>query len=365
MSLIVGQPTATFESLWFYKNEIELRYNDVEHIYYRVMKGRLLPQDGVTTVVKIPDKSDMLIPWGCKMMAAKLTANLPIVQTPSGRLMVSAMPYEKFFALVMDAKSAHRDRLIEAADIGKEAHGWLEQFIKHELGRIEVLPPPPTEPQALSCCTGALEWMDAHNVRWLQTERKVYSLEYGFAGTMDGLCYCDSCNDPFCCPTKFQDRLSLIDWKSSNYLYVNYCMQTAAYTAALHEEWRYKTKIKMPRIIDRWVIRMAKDSEAPKLFETWHLQEPDFDRDWAGFLTCLELTRTMRDLKGRMDDVADELKKHNRAVKKEASTAAKLKKCAKADKYQGIKGPPKCVEGMPCETCLAKYVAKHPPTVVE
>jgi len=361
VSLMVGAPTGTFESLWFYKNEIELRYNDIEHIYYRVAKNRLLPQDGVTTVVKIPDKSDMLMPWSCKMMAAKLTANLPIVQTPSGRLMVSAMPYEKFYTLVMDAKSAHKDRLIEAADIGKEAHGWLESFIKKELGRIEVLPPAPTEPQALSCCEGALQWMDAHNVRWLQTERKVYSLRYGYAGTMDGLCYCDSCNDPFCCPRPFQDRLSLIDWKSSNYLYVNYCMQTAAYAAAQHEEWRYKSKIEQPQIIDRWVIRMAKDSEASKLFETWHLEEPDFDRDFAGFLTCLELTRTMRDLKNRMDDVADVLKAHNKAVKKEARLADKLKKCPKADKYQGIKGPPKCVDGMPCETCLAKYVNKHEP----
>lgn len=115
MSLIVGAPTGTFESLWFYKNSVELRYNDVEHIYYRVAGNRLLPQDGVTTIVKIPDKSPQLMGWACKMMAAKLTANLPIIQTASGRLMVSAMPYEKFYTLVMDAKSAHKDRLIEAA----------------------------------------------------------------------------------------------------------------------------------------------------------------------------------------------------------------------------------------------------------
>jgi hypothetical protein len=365
MSLIVGTSPGTFESLWFYRHSVELRYNDVEHIYYRVAGNRLLPQDGVTTIVKIPDKSPQLMGWACKMMAAKLTANLPIIQTASGRLMVSAMPYEKFYTLVMDAKSAHKDRLIEAADIGKEAHGWLESFIKKELGRIEVLPPAPTEPQALSCCEGALQWMDAHNVRWLQTERKVFSLRYGYAGTMDGLCYCDSCTDPFCCPTPFKDRLSLIDWKSSNYLYVNYCMQVAAYKQALHEEWNYQSTIEQARIIDCWVIRMAKDSEAPKLFETWHLEEQDFDRDWAGFLTCLELTRTMKDLKNRMDDIADVLKDHNKALKKEARTAEKLKKCSKADKYQGIKGPPKCVDGLPCESCFAKYICKHPPSMVE
>jgi len=365
MTLIVGAPTTAFESLWFYKNTVELRYNDVEHIYYRVANNRLLPQDGVTTVVKIPDKSDMLVPWGCKMMAAKLVANLPIIQTASGRLMISAMPYEKLYTLVMDAKSAHRDRLMEAADIGKEAHAWLEQFIKHELGLIDVLPPAPTEPQALSCCTGALEWMDAHNVRWLHTERKVYSLRYGYAGTMDGLCYCDSCNDPFCCPTPFKDRLSLIDWKSSNYLYVTYCMQVAAYKSAIQEEWNYQSTIEQPRIIDCWVIRMAKDGDAPRLFETWHLEEQDFDRDFAAFLTCLDLTRTMRDLKDRMAEVFDRRKLHEKQEKKEARTVEKMKKCTKADKYQGIKGPPKCVDGLPCETCLKKFLAKHPTTVIE
>ena len=57
MSLIVGTSPGTFESLWFYRHSVELRYNDVEHIYYRVAGNRLLPQDGVTTIVKIPDKS--------------------------------------------------------------------------------------------------------------------------------------------------------------------------------------------------------------------------------------------------------------------------------------------------------------------
>ncbi len=355
MSLIVGDSPLTFESYWFYKNTVELRFNDVEHIYYRVEEnGQLTPQDGVTTIIKCYDKSEMLVPWGCKVMGEKLLANVPTYEMADGRVMVSRMPYDKFFALLMDAKSAHRDRLEEAANIGKDAHGWLEQFIKHEMGRIQILPPAPTEESALTCCKGSLGWMDAHNVRWLQTERKVYSLKYGYAGTMDGLCICDSCDDPFCCPTPFKDELGLVDWKSSNFLYPTYCLQTASYVHASHEEFPEA------RIRHRWIVKMAKDPDAPKLFETWHLYGFDQDRDFDAFLVCLDLTRSMKDIKLRISEVAALAKEHAKAEARADRKVEKLKKCNKADKYQGVRGGiPKCVDGEPCETCLAKYRSNH------
>ena len=365
MSVLIGDNPATFESYLFYGGTVELRYNDHEHRYYRVMGNRLIPQESVTTIVKIPDKSMMLIPWACKVMSEKLIGQLPVIMTKRGQLIVSTMTYEQMFALVMDAKGAHKEKLDEAADIGKAAHGFLERHILFELGRLAEAPIQPTDPQVISCVEGAFQWMDAHNVRWLQTERKVCSLRWGYAGTMDGLCLCDSCSDPLCCPTPYKDRLSLVDFKSSNFLYVNYLMQTAGYVAALHEEWEFSGTILRP-IEDRWLIRMAKKPEdSPKLFETWHMGIEDFDRDFAAFLVCLDLTRTMKDLQARMDEIVDLRRAHEKKKKTELRTEQKMKDCGKKD-YKGSRSAkPKCVDGLPCAKCLRIWLTNHPTPVVE
>ena len=92
MGVIIGSNPSAFESYWFYKNTVELRYADAAHAYFLVLLDKLIEQDGVTTVVKIVDKSDMLVPWGCKMMAQDLMANISVYTAKSGVTMVPAMP---------------------------------------------------------------------------------------------------------------------------------------------------------------------------------------------------------------------------------------------------------------------------------
>src|SRR5262249_19750690 len=125
--------------------------------------------------------------------------------------------------------------------------------------RLELLGNFPVDERAANCCAAAVEWMSQHNVRWLKTERKCFSRKYGYAGTMDGLAVVDSCKDRLCCPHDFTDRLTLVDWKTSNALYVEYLLQTAAYQQAYQEETG-------ETIADRWVIRLGKDDAE---FDPW------------------------------------------------------------------------------------------------
>ena len=205
------------ETYWFYNHTIRLDYDDKAHVYLK--DG--VPQDGVTTVVHILDKSEALINWACKMAFDKAMADLAFYKNEeTGTL---AITYEQIEELLRLAKNAHRERLDEAADIGKIAHAWIEAFIKATLrrdrqARRDLLDHLPSDPRAAQCCRAALKWMVSHNVRWLQTEKKVYSRQWGYAGTADGLCVCDSCGDRLCCPRRFKSRLSLADWKSSNAL---------------------------------------------------------------------------------------------------------------------------------------------------
>ena len=352
MSVRVGIDPSSFEEFLFYRGEIRLRYDDAAHVYLLVLpNGQLREVPSVTTVVKIVDKSDMLVPWGVKMAAEKLLANVPTYVTKAERRMVPAMPYEVFLTLVTDAKSAHKERLEDAANVGKDAHSWLQRYIQHQLG-LNPVPEPLIEPRAASCTQAALDWMQQHNVRWLQTERKIYSRQYGYAGTMDGLCLADSCTNLLCCPESFKDSLSLVDWKSSNYLYLTYLFQTASYSQAVTEEFGSV-------IARRWLVRLGKEDGQ---FEVWHLGPETQDRDVEGFLACLDLSFTMKDLKARQAEAEDARKEAAREQKRLAKEAAHRIACPKSKTYKGSRRTV-CIDGQMCQACEKIFLDKHPDAV--
>jgi hypothetical protein len=345
MSLIVGDRPPIFEELSFYNDTIHIRYDDVAHVYYRCDDNKLIPLDGVTTVVKIIDKSEALMNWSCNMMGEKLLASVPTYIAKNERQIVSRMPMAEFQVLIHEAKRAHKEKLEDAANVGKEAHKFIEAFIKMELGLVDR-PTPPTEERALNCVHAALAWMDAHNVQWLETERKVMSREFEFSGTMDGLAICSSCDNPRCCPTPFENELSLVDWKSANALHLQFCLQTAAYGHALCEEFPEK------KILHRFLIKLGKEDGH---FASWHLGAETQDQDFQAFLTCLDLVRCMRALKERMDAVADAQKEYERAEKRAAKEAASRIKCPKFDKYKGSRRSVCLADGSMCQACETKF----------
>jgi hypothetical protein len=265
------------EKYSFYDGEIELEYDPIDHVY--LLDNTPIPS--VTQIVKVIDKSAVLINWAVKLTVDKILAS---VQFPISE--------EGFKAIVLEAKSAHRVRLEDASNVGKQAHSMIEERIKHDLfGGILLAVGHPRDERVWNCYLAALDWMKRHNVRWICTERKIYSKTYKYAGTLDGIAIVDSCTDPRCCPNEFKDRYSLIDWKSSNQLYNEYLFQTAAYQYAIEEELGQE-------IIDRWVIRLGKDDGE---FEAWHI-EKGHEEDFTAFLSCLSLTRAIDSVKIRMKE---------------------------------------------------------------
>jgi hypothetical protein len=125
------------------------------------------------------------------------------------------------------------------------AHDWLELYIKAWMADDQVtiqglMTQMCKDERATNCAIAALDWMKAHNVRWLSTERKVYSKKHDCCGTLDGFAWTDSCTDTSCCPAPYKDHLSLIDWKTANWLYVEFLFQTAAYLGFLLEEFKHE-----------------------------------------------------------------------------------------------------------------------------
>ncbi len=177
--------------------------------------------------------------------------------------------------------------------------------------------------RAVQAVKAALRWMKIHNVQWLKTEEKIYSLEHNYAGTMDGLAYTDSCDDLACCPEPYKHFLSLVDWKTSNQLKDEYCLQTSAYQHALAEE--------LGTVVEnRWVLRLGKSEEEAGKFEPWFLPASTFAEDFSGFLACLRLTRIIESISERMSKAKGKV----RAIKKvqRETEKALLKEAAKLQK---------------------------------
>jgi hypothetical protein len=342
------------ESYWFYNNTVELRYDVKNHVYLLATPNGLEVQDGVTHICHILDKSSILLPWGSKMMAQKLIATAKDFATgynitPEGVKDYYSFHEPAFTKWIMQAKSAHRDKLEDAGAVGTEAHNWIETYIGTVLTEDAAatesqLSNFPVEPRAQNAVVAMLDWSQNHNVRFLGTERKIYSRRYKYAGTMDGLARADSCNNPLCCKEHFKDRLTLIDWKTSNYLYVEFILQTAAYMQAYEEETGEQVE-------DIWIIRLGKEDAE---FEAWHVDSQLATLGWIAFLRALELSRSMADLNRAMEDSKDHRKAAKKAEKKATKEADLKVACKGAKTYKGVRRP-KCNGGNPCETCLKKY----------
>lgn len=145
----------------------------------------------------------------------------------------------------IEAVIQHELYLEKATDIGKEIHSWCEFYIRHALKQkgFEKLPEIPEFPEAIQGANAFLQWLDEHKVKFLSTERPVYSVKYDYVGVMDFEAVIDGAH-------------CLGDFKSSNGLYAPVRMQTEAYARADEEE-----RPKFKGYDGRYALRLSKYSE--------------------------------------------------------------------------------------------------------
>ena len=263
----------------FYNDEITLRFSERDHAYYRIDDGVPVLVEGVTQTCGIIDKSLYLIPWAVKMAAEQMLRTMP---SDVDKTWTAAIPWPQFEELVTESKKAHKNKLVDAGDVGTAAHNWIEDSIryaiKHTNGIVENLTAPaPADERAQNCGHAALDWMKENKVVWKNTEHKIYSREWKYAGTMDGLALVNN-------------RLAVVDWKTSNYLRTDYLLQTAAYLKAHVEEFG-------DNILDRHILRLGKEDAD---FEPWHLGPETLADDFEAFKFCLLLKRRHASIEKRM-----------------------------------------------------------------
>lgn len=257
-----------------YKGKCKVKFYPNSHRY--VVNGK--PTSGsVTSIIGMYDKSGALLPWAVELSVNYLRDIF---------LEKKAFTEEDF----LNAEEQHSVKKTEAATIGSAVHDWIEKYIKGENPEI------PETKEAQIGVNSFLEWVSENKVKFLSSERAIYSRKHDYIGKMD-------------IEAKVNGKLCLIDIKTSNGIYNTYNMQTAAYVKADEEESGRKYH-------GRWILRLAKETEkeynarmakknhnrerkgkAPvdyppyQVFEAKFLDETagNMERDFAAFLACKTL----------------------------------------------------------------------------
>jgi uncharacterized protein YheU (UPF0270 family) len=307
-SQLGAKPLEVFK---LYNGEITLLYDDDAHKYFIDGPDGRFQVPNVTTVLDTLDKSNPLIAWAVRCTITSLEESLHLDSRADGSIFEFLK--EELVEKLETARKAHRVRKDDAANIGKQAHKWLEKYglliIKgrtDEQAREELLAQAPNDARALSCISAALAWYKEHHVVFIECERKVYSREDNSCGTTDVIAMVDG-------------KRSLLDYKSSNGLYDTNRFQLAFYQSAYQEETGQN-------IEQRILLRLGKDEGE---FEAHVLADHDeYLADLMAYKGLLITYERVQEIKVKAAAARAEAKVAAREAKEEAKA---LEKAAKAE----------------------------------
>jgi len=234
-----------------YKGEVELKFDPVSHRY--TVNG--VQKYGVTGILNIIGKP-WLMYWAVNKTLEYIEDNWDI------RKSYDEIQKDEMLA---NAKKNHRRFAGDAAQIGTKVHEWIEMYINGQLGKGKESPMPKNE-NILLAVNNFLKWVSENDIEWHDSERKVYSRKYDFAGTIDAI-------------ATVNGKATAIDFKTSTGIYDEMFLQSAAYAMALKEELGSKFE-------ELWIVRVSKTG---KEFEAKKSEK--IDEHFKTFLCCLGVYR--------------------------------------------------------------------------
>lgn len=234
-----------------YNGEVTLDFNEQRHRY--TLYGTYVPS--VTGITGIIDKP-ALVPWA-------VNQTIGYIETiwKAGKEYTQA---QVSYAL-KNAKSARYKTSGKAIATGNTVHQWIEEYINADMMGFP-LPEHPDHPAALLGTVAFVTWVGDNDVKFLSAERKTYSREHRYAGTVDIHMLCNGLN-------------VVADIKTSKAIYPEYFLQVAAYALAIEEE----DDIKVDEVM---IIRVPKIGGEIEIKTS-----PRVDELSKVFLSCLKVWR--------------------------------------------------------------------------
>ena len=210
-----SEPTDS-QVIWGGRVKVELSKS---HRYSVWTDGVKASPRGVTTALSILDKPQ-LIGWAVGEALDYVHEYKHMIEDPQ---------------IWVNAQQASEGKKQASADVGTLIHDWCDKHIRG------LNPEMPKDKDVVRGVLSFLHWVEEHDVKFLESERFVYSDKYSYVGKLD---FTMTVGGVPC----------LGDLKTGNGLYPSVAMQTAAYVKALTEETGVE-------YAGRWAIRVAKETE--------------------------------------------------------------------------------------------------------
>lgn len=253
--------------------------------------GRKLPS--VTNILDVLSKPGLL-PWAVsKERDAIFEATEDLWKQGKLAPGVFSSPEELFTAIkgVMGEVRAHAKAMDEAAAIGTSVHGEIERGLRAELGLPAFKRGPSTLSEdnkviARRAFDSYKTWKVESRFTPRLIETTVYSLKYGYAGTLDVLGELLH---------QMENAVAVGDWKTARSVYITACMQISAYRQAVLEMELHDATVPLHGVI----VRLPKYAIDPD-FEVRFIPEAELrDVYFPQFLACLELWKGVQEYERR------------------------------------------------------------------
>lgn len=207
---------------------------------------------GVTSIIDMLGKHNILGPWNAKMTAELAADSLDVIQ----RMLDTAGRD----AVVDYLKGAARRYTKARSDLGSDAHDLFERMIRGEevrSTRVDLSP----------YAHNFREFLDAINPELVRAEDVAWSDTYGYAGSFDAMLRVWFLEDGTPDPTRSADSRPLLlmsDWKTGKNTYPDVALQMSAYANADYIIDAEGTRHEMPEFDGAAVLHITGDSWAFK-----------------------------------------------------------------------------------------------------
>lgn len=251
--------------------KMEYQFNKERHLHQIKIDDKWKNLTGCTTVLSVVAKP-ALIPWASKMAVEHIRANAKkeMLPVPEGE---KATEYNYIVSekLLEEAKSAHSKRKEKAGEWGTGTHEKIEKVIteaiKDNKGFIKA------ENIFDKDIKNFVDWACKNKVKFLETEKNIYSEKLFIGGIVDFVCEIDG-------------KIWIGDIKTSNSgIYPEHFWQCAGYDLMLIEMGLYP-------VIGGYLILNIKENG-----EFNEKRSVSLSENQEAFLSCLKIYRIQEKLK--------------------------------------------------------------------
>ena len=208
-----------YETVSLYGGKITIEFNPALHSYRRAGEKQAIIS--VTAATGCLDKSRPLMIWAERLAREHY-------QEFFRNSKETRYSQEQIEAMIEEAITKHKVKLVAAADSGTKVHDWAEQFMRSKVQGASA--PSGFDGYSegeLNGINAFIDWYNSNEVEPVEIEKTIYSVKHNYVGRTDLI-------------AKVNNRLLVCDYKTGKGIYGEAYYQNAAYWNAYEEETKAK-----------------------------------------------------------------------------------------------------------------------------